>query len=731
MVGALLNVEFCCFLLPLPFRGGGRGVGALCGRLQCLARRPHPRLLPGRGGEQNEGQRSLPHGLMFRTALPDDLVIPTPPDQRRRRGFVRRHWRGILGVVALIVAITLGWLLITAPLGRALEPRREPALVLLAADGHAIARRGDYKEAPVSIAELPKYVPGALIAIEDRRFYSHWGIDPRGIARALWSDVRGRPVQGGSTLTQQLAKTSFLTGDRTLKRKLQEVIIAFWLEARLSKDEILSRYLSSVYYGDGAYGLRAAARTYFDKDPKGLTLGEAAMLAGLVQAPSRLAPSRHLAEARDRADLVLDAMVDTGQISRARADAAVPARYRPGRSAVPAGSYFADWVLPQARAASDAAARDEGAHYGETVVRTTLDRALQREAERDVADALRAARGQGVTQAALVAMRPDGRVVAMVGGTGYATTPFNRATQSLRQPGSAFKLFVYLAALDAGADPQSIVEDKPLTIGSWSPHNDDGRYRGPVPLITAFAASSNVAAARLTQQVGTAAVIGEARRLGITAPLDDNPTIALGTSGVSLLELTQAYAAVAAGRHPIRATGLAEPRQGLAATLARTISAVRPWPSRRPMLELLASAVRNGTGTAARLPVVAYGKTGTTQEHRDALFVGFAGNLVVGVWVGNDDNTPMRGVVGGSVPARLWHRFMVAALTRDGTLRPAPREPGLGGILDAIGGPGLSDAATVVGDVVQGVGDAATAVRELSRDQRGPPPDAPEPPSAR
>ena len=661
-----------------------------------------------------------------RTSEFDDLAIPTPPDQRRQRGFVRGHWRGLLGALALLMLVMLGWLLITAPLGRALEPRREAALVLLAADNHAIARRGDYKEAPVGIAELPKYVPAALIAIEDRRFYSHWGIDPRGIARALWSDVRGGPMQGGSTLTQQLAKTSFLTGDRTLKRKLQEIIIAFWLEARLSKDEILSRYLSSVYYGDGAYGLRAAARTYFDKDPRALTLGEAALLAGLVQAPSRLAPSRHLGEARDRADLVLDAMVDTGQISRARADAVVPARYRPGRSAVPSGSYFADWVLPQARAASDAAARDEGAHYGETVVRTTLDRALQREAERDVADALRSARGFGVTQAALVAMRPDGRVVAMVGGTGYGTTPFNRATQSLRQPGSAFKLFVYLAALDAGATPDTIVEDRPLTIGSWSPHNDDGRYRGPVPLITAFAASSNVAAARLTQQVGTAAVIREARQLGITAPLTDAPSLALGTSGVSLLELTQAYAALAAGRHPIHATGLAEQRQGLAATLARTIGAVRPWPSRRPMLELLASAVRNGTGLAARLPVVAYGKTGTTQEHRDALFVGFAGDLVVGVWVGNDDDSPMRGVVGGSVPAKLWHRFMLAALTRDGTLRPAPRaEPGLGGILDAIGGSGLSDAATVVGDVVEGFGDAAAAVGDLSRDRREPPQDAP------
>ena len=374
-----------------------------------------------------------------RTSVPDELLIPPLPDAPRPpRGFVRRHWRGLLLAVAVLLLVTLAWLLITAPLGRALEPRREPSLVLLAADGRPIARRGDYKEAPVTLAELPRYVPAALIAIEDRRFYSHWGIDPRGIGRALWSNLRrSGPQQGGSTLTQQLAKTSFLTGDRTLKRKLQEVIIAFWLEARLSKEQILSRYLSSVYYGDGAYGLRAAARTYFDKDPRALTLGEAALLAGLVQAPSRLAPSRHLAEARDRADLVLDAMVDTQVISRARADAAVPARYRPGRSTLPGGSYFADWALPQARAASDAAARAEGGvRYGDTVVRTTLDRTMQRDAERAVAEALRSGRSAGVGQAAMVVMRPDGRVVAMVGGTNYDRTAFNRATQALRQPGS-------------------------------------------------------------------------------------------------------------------------------------------------------------------------------------------------------------------------------------------------------------------------------------------------------
>lgn len=598
-----------------------------------------------------------------------EAALPPVVDVKPR-SFAARHWLELVVVLALLLLVTLAWLVVTAPLGRALEPLKEPSLVLLAADGKPIARHGNYKETPVDIAKLPKYVPAALIAIEDRRFYSHWGIDPQGIARAMVRNTQaGGVAQGGSTITQQLAKTSFLSSSRSIKRKLQEIIISLWLEARLSKEEILSRYLSSVYYGDGAYGIRAAARTYFDRTPEDLTVGQAAMLAALVQAPSRLSPSHHLDDAQERADLVLDAMVETGALTAEKRKHVSPARYTPGRKPLPTGSYFADWVLPQARATLD-----EGV-YGDMQVKTTLDTRLQAAAERAIADTLAGLKGANVTQAALVAMRPDGRVVAMVGGSNYKQTVFNRATQALRQPGSSFKLFVYLTALDNGATPSTTINDEPITIGNWSPKNDEGKYRGRISLATAFAASSNSAAVQLGQRYAISNVIKQARKLGITPYLTDQPSLALGTSGVPLLQMTAAYAAVAANHYPIIATGLETPVANFKAM---------DWPSRKPMMQLLQSAVRNGTGNAARLSVPTYGKTGTTQNHRDALFIGFADDLVVGVWVGNDDNSPMSGsVVGGTVPAKLWKRFMVAARSGDRVAVARPKsEPSDNAVAD-------------------------------------------------
>ena len=636
----------------------------------------------------------------------DDSAPPEAGDTTPRRSWRRYILPGLAILTGFVIALII-WLVLTAPLGRALEPAQKPALVLTDSGGRPIARRGDYKEAPVDLATLPPYVAAALIAIEDRRFYSHVGIDPRGIARALSRNIAaGGVTQGGSTLTQQLAKTSFLSADRSIARKLQEVVIALWLEARLSKDEILERYLSSVYFGDGAYGIRAASRVYFDKDPERLTLGEAAMLAGLVQAPSRLAPSRHLDNARQRARLVLAAMVETGAISAQKARTTRPARYTPGRSILPTGSYFADWALPQARAAQ----AEVG--YGDVIVTTTLDRNLQRAAERAVRDAIAGSKGLALGQAALVAMRPDGRVVAMVGGTDYATTPFNRVTQAKRQPGSSWKLFVYLAALDEGMRPGDSVEDTPVQIGDYAPKNDDGKYRGTISLATAFAASSNVVAVKLAQQTGTAAVIAQARKLGVTAPISEYPAMALGTSPVTLLEMTQAYAALSSGRRPVAATALvAAPTTGLLGTVRNAARALTPWPSQAPMRELLATVIRNGTGNAARLPVPAYGKTGTTQNHRDALFIGFAGDLVVGVWVGNDDNSPMNGVVGGGVPARLWRRFMLSALAQDNARdRPRaarPQADAIGDLVESVAGPEAGDAAGAVADVVIDANDGA------------------------
>ncbi|WP_439545956.1 transglycosylase domain-containing protein [Sandarakinorhabdus sp.] len=583
------------------------------------------------------------------------------------------RWWFVVAIIALFAAL-LAWLVATAPLGRALEPLQQPSLVITDMTGKPIARRGDYKEEPVAIASLPAYVPAALIAIEDRRFHDHFGVDPVGIMRALVTNAQAGGVrQGGSTITQQLAKTSFLTPERSIKRKLQEIIIALYLEARLSKDEILQNYLSSVYFGDGAYGIRAAARTYFDKAPEQLALSEAAMLAGLMQAPSRLAPSRHLDRARARAAQVLAAMVETGAITAAQAKAAPPADYRPGRENLPTGSYFADWVLEQARDANEA-------DYGETVVRTTLDPKLQRIAEDIITDGLARARGLNVGQAALVAMRLDGRVVAMVGGVDYRLSSFNRASQAQRQPGSSFKLFVYLAALEAGVKPGDTIVDEAIELcepgqqpgACYAPKNDDLRFRGPISIATAFAASSNIVAVKLAQQVGIPAVAAQVKKLGITGGVSIYPAMALGTTPIPLIDMTRAFAAVAGGKYPVRATGLwrADPWPEKIAPPDATKDS---WPVRADMLKLLESAVRNGTGNAARLPMPTWGKTGTTQNHRDALFIGFAGDLVVGVWVGNDDNSPMAAsLVGGGLPARLWKGFMTAALQAEGRLQREP-----------------------------------------------------------
>ena len=591
----------------------------------------------------------LPDPLAPAAAGPDTLAPEWPlPSTKKRR------WPIYLYAFAALVLFTLVWLVITAPLSRALEPLQDPALLLLSNDGHPIARHGAVKEAPVDVTKLNPITPAAFVAIEDRRFYSHWGIDPRGIVRAVYMDLRGSgPKQGGSTITQQLAKTNFLSGDRTIKRKAQEVIIAFWLEAWLSKQEILSRYLSSVYFGDGVYGLRAAAHHYFNRDPQNLSLAQSAMLAGMVQAPSRLAPTHNLTGAQKRSQLVIKAMADTGAISHSRARSFHAARPVVRASSIPTGSYFADWVMPSAQQAQDP-------DFGEVKVRTTLDWTLQRIAQRAVAQAPAGA------QAALVAMRPDGRVVAMVGGESYAQSTFNRVTQARRQPGSAFKLFVYLAALRSGWTPDSMIEDEPITVSGWTPENSDRVYRGKITLREAFARSSNAATVRLSEEVGRDNVIRAARDLGITTPLPDNPSIALGTAGVSLLELTSAYAAVASGRYPVVARGLSEatPPEGLSAFFHRD-GALDPRRDRAPMLDLLYAAANEGTGRRAALWVPTFGKTGTTQENRDALFVGFAGDLIVGIWVGRDDNKSLGKVSGGTVPAQIWHNFMASALSID------------------------------------------------------------------
>jgi penicillin-binding protein 1A len=592
---------------------------------------------------------------------PDDYTTNLPVAYRRRNW--RWAGRGVAALIALFIA-AVAWLVFTAPLSKSLEPPVPPSITLLSAEGTPIARSGAIVGKPVDATQLPAHVTQAFIAVEDRRFLTHWGVDPRGILRAFVNNVfTSNSPQGGSTITQQLAKNAFLNSRRTFGRKFQEVLIAFWLEAWLSKDEILSRYLSNVYFGDNQYGLDAAARHYFSRPASELTTGQAAMLAGLVKAPSRLAPSSNLTGARERQAVVIGTMVDAGFLTKAEAADISPARLRLAKTReLPNGTYFADWVLPEARDMAGELAIEQ-------TVTTTLETRMQRAAERAVRNA-----GLRKSQIAIVAMRTDGRVIAMVGGKKYADSTFNRATQARRQPGSTFKLFVYLAALRSGMSPDSTVRDEPVTIGEWSPKNSDGRYLGDISLRQAFARSSNVAAARLTKDVGPAAVIRAARDLGITTPIASEASIALGTSTVSLLELTAAYAAIADGAAPVRPHGLAARDEP--GWLDRFSNLKRPL-SRREldgMRDLLAAAVNEGTGKSAALSVDTFGKTGTTQDNRDALFLGYANGIVTGVWMGNDDNTPNPGLAGGGAPARVWRDFMAQALGVTARPRPEPVE---------------------------------------------------------
>ncbi|MEQ1725655.1 MAG: transglycosylase domain-containing protein [Sphingopyxis sp.] len=589
------------------------------------------------------------------TDLPD-ISVPPPSKWRRRWTWVKRG----LAAFAVIFTLTVAWLAWTAPLSKSLEPIAPPQLTLVSAEGRPIARNGAIVDEPVEVAKLPPHVIEAFLATEDRRFYSHWGVDPIGIARAAWNNLTSDSTAGGSTITQQLAKFTFLNADQTYSRKARELLIAWWMEAWLTKDEILSRYLSNAYFGDNVYGLRAASLHYFYRQPEHLTLVQATMLAGLVKAPSRLAPTRNLRAAQARQRVVIAGMVDAEYLTQVEANRIRPATIdHRARSSLPTGTYFADWAMPQARATIQAG-------YGEARVTTTLNARLQ-----DIARRVTSRAGIGRAQVALVAMRPNGEVVAMIGGRSYADSPFNRATQALRQPGSTFKLVVYLAALRGGMTPETMVDDSAITTGDYRPTNYGGRYRGQITLREAFAQSSNVVAVRIYNQVGGAAVRAAARDLGITSPIADNASSALGSSGTTLIQLTAAFATIAGNYGPVEPHALRQEEPGVFESLFDGRSSM-PSSHRAAMLELLSAVIDRGTGRAARLGVPAFGKTGTTQDYRDALFVGFAGDLVVGVWIGNDDNSPLNRMTGGSEPARIWRAFMAEAVPG---AAPRPRHP--------------------------------------------------------
>jgi penicillin-binding protein 1A len=539
-----------------------------------------------------------------------------------------------------------------------------PVVRILASDGSLLAERGG--PAPyVPIDMLPRHLVHAVLATEDRRFFSHPGIDLFGIGRAALANLRaGHVVQGGSTITQQLAKNIILNSERTLWRKLAELVLALWLETRLSKPDILELYLNRVYFGAGAYGVEAAARRFFDKSARDLTMAEAAVLAGLLQAPSRYSPAWNPNLARERGRSVLAKMVEGGFVSPSDGERNPVSEVRFAEPRVMRGETGIEYAVDAALERLPALI---AGNEREIVVETTIDANLQRGAQQIVHNLVTTeGRALDASQAALVLLGPDGGIAALVGGVSYADSQFNRALKAKRQPGSAFKPFVYLTALESGLSPDSIVMDVPVHAKGWSPRNFDGRYSGQVTLREALARSINSVAVRLALSVGVRRTAETAHRLGIVSELRTDATLALGTSEVTLLELTGAYGALASGGRLIEPHIVKRVRSGSGRLLYRR-------PSQQPRIvvaaqhagalsDMLNAALVYGTGRSAALPLhPACGKTGTAQEFRDAWFVGYTAHFVAGVWVGNDDRRPMKRVMGGTLPAKIWRDVMVLA----------------------------------------------------------------------
>ena len=607
----------------------------------------------------------------------EDKPSPKPRKRRSRRKRASRPARGkraLIGriaywtlVVGLWIAIggvgLVAWVGAHLPPIQALEiPKRAPSILIVDMQGRTLARRGDLAGEPLPLKEMPGYVPKAFVAIEDRRFYDHYGVDPFGIGRALVANVLHRAVaQGGSTISQQLAKNLFLTQERTITRKLQELLLALWLERKFSKTQILEMYINRVYFGSGAYGIEQASQRYFGKSARHITLAEAALLAGLVKSPSRLAPTRNFDGAEKRAQVVLNAMAEMKFVTHTTARIAMA---RPPRILAQASTgsvnYVADWVMD--------ALNDALGHVDEDiVVQTTIDAGLQASAEKTLTEEL-AQKGDksGVAQGALVAMTPDGAVRALVGGRNYADSQFNRAVAAKRQPGSAFKPFVYLTALEHGLTPDTVREDKPISVKGWQPENYNHEYFGAVTLSKALALSLNTVSVRLTLEVTPMAVVRTAYRLGITSKLEPNASIALGTSEVSILELVSAYAPFANGGYAL----IPRVIERITATNGKLLYARNIQQFGRiiearnvaMMNSMMAETLTIGTAQRAALPGwPAAGKTGTSQDFRDAWFIGYTAHLVTGVWLGNDDGTPTRHVTGGSLPVEVWSRFMRGA----------------------------------------------------------------------
>ncbi len=607
----------------------------------------------GGGGRSGAKRRSRKRKARIR--------IPAILSRLVKRGV---YWGAVLGIwgVIAVVCVVGYYAAFLPPTSEWQVPARPPNVKIVAANGQLLANRGDTGGEAVRLEQLPPYLPNAVIAIEDRRFRSHFGVDPIGLGRAVFTNLTaGHVSQGGSTLTQQLAKNLFLQPDRTLKRKIQELVLAFWLEAEYSKDEILEMYLNRVYLGSGAYGVDAAARRYFGKSARLLTVAEAATIAGLLKAPSRYSPARNPELAEERAQLVLAAMNDEGYITANEAKNALAAPAKVVRRHTTASeNYVADWVM-------DILPSFVGSIESDIIVDTTIDPAMQQAAEKAMRAALKENRQTlGVSQGAIVTLDTAGAVKALVGGVDYSKSQFNRAVYAKRQPGSSFKPFVYLAALENGLTPQTVREDKPVKYGNWSPQNYSKEHYGPVTLTRALSLSLNTVAAQLANEVGAGTVVSTARRLGITSDLNKNLSIALGTSEVTPLEIASAYVPFSNGGYGVLPHVVRRIRTVDGKTLYSRSGDGRGRVAAREMVGdmnlMMSETLLTGTGRKARLDSgrPAGGKTGTSQDFRDAWFIGYTGNLTTAVWFGNDDNSPTKHATGGSLPASVWKEVMDA-----------------------------------------------------------------------
>ena len=653
---------------------------------------------------------------------------PGAPRPRRTPFQALVYWSLVLGVWGLIfivafLAVFATGLPDTSTLNNV---QRQPSISYLDRSGALVAVRGSQESPPVNLDDLPPYVPAAFIAIEDRQFYHHFGFNPWGMIRAEFYNLthHGAPLQGGSTITQQLARNLFLTPTQSIRRKVQELILAVWLETKFSKKQILALYLNRVNFGGGAYGIEAASQRYFNKPASQLTLGEAALLAATMKGPSRYNPAANSERAARRATEVLNAMVETGAITPAERDAAFATPVHVSATlASQRAQYFTDWLDGQVRALLGKEPTED------LVVETTLDLPIQVAAEQAVRQGVAAHASQGVQQGALVALDGEGRIRAYVGGVSYADSQFDRATQAERQAGSAFKPFVYLTAMQAGHTPSEIVVDEPITIGNWSPRNFEGKYLGPITLETALAQSINTVAARLANEVGTTNVAATAHRLGITSQIQTDPSMALGAVEVSPLEMATAYDPFANGGYRVHPYGIERIRTASGQVLydhgvaKDQLQSVIGQPALSEMTEMLRQVVASGTGGRAKIGGYDIaGKTGTTSDYRDAWFVGYTGGFVAAVWVGRDDNTPMKRVTGGAAPAEIWRSFMAPVL-------PHIRAEAIPG--GAAPGPAQPD---VIGNLLEGAANAAPAPEapipdEAPPDEGGLPQPRPQAPS--